>query len=79
MFAVEGLDVQDDEVSCWNRLKIICRDAGIDGLRVGQRVIVLTVVKADVSGVAAYLVHQIALVLRAALGKGCELHIDVST
>lgn len=79
LFALESLDVQGDYISRGNCFEICCRDAGIDVLRVGQRVVVLPMMEADVGDSIGRSVDAVAPVLCAALREGSKLHVNVST
>ena len=79
LVSLESLDVQGDVVACGNLLEVIYGDARIDSLGVGQRVAVLPMMQADVSGASANAVNAIAPVLCTALRERRKLHIDKAT
>ena len=79
LLAFEGFDVKDDVISSRNGFEIICRETCIDGRRIGERVAVLPMMKADVGCIPTHFVHSIAPILCAPLRERCELHVNIST
>ena len=71
--------MQSDGVAYRYRLEAIHVKAGIDGLCVRQRIVVLSVMERDVSGSSFDLIDPEAPVLRAALRERRELHVNETT